>query len=187
MTMLTPLGVRDKRHSGAGRRVLSVVLVIVVLAAGAFAAWWFLVRQSPTPTRVACPPPPTAAKPLPAPVAAKTVKLNVYNATARSGLAGSVSTIFSTRGFGIGAVSNDPAKRKVTAAAEIRHGPKGVRAARTVGAHVDGTVVMVPDRRTDATVDIVLGAAWTKVRTPQAAAAALKPARATPVARPPGC
>jgi hypothetical protein len=191
MSMLTPQGVAQRRSRPALRRVVSVLVVLVVLAAGSFAAWWFLVREAPAATaRKDCPPAAPAAAPakLPPPAAARTVKLNVYNATTRSGLAASVSGTFAQRGFRVASVANDPAKRRIAAAAEIRHGPKGAGGARTVAAHVDGDVVLLPDRRPDASVDLVLGASWAKARTPAAALAALKaPAAPKPAPRPPGC
>ena len=194
--MLTPQGTLERPSRGPApgfwRRLGSVALVLVVLASGAFAAWWFLVRDAPAgKSTVACPPSPSAAAKLPPPVAARTVRMNVYNATDRSGLAGAVSAVMAQRGFRVVTVANDPAGRRVTAAAEVRHGPRGLAAARTVAAHVDGQVVLVPDRRPDASVDLVVGAAWRAARTPAAAAAALtamapKPAPAKPGAAKPG-
>ena len=82
-------------------------------------------------------------------VPAEKVKVNVYNATSRAGLASDTANALKRRGFRIGKVANDPTNRKVTGEAEVRHGPKGKAAARTVGAQV-GDVVYVPDRRPQA-------------------------------------
>jgi len=189
MSMLTPQGVDERRRQGFPRRAVAVLVALTVLAVTAFAAWYVLVRDvEETSTKAACPPVRTVAPvKLPPAVAAKKVPLNVYNATTRSGLAATVAGEMAKRGFPIGAVSNDPAKRRVTAAAEVRHGPKGSGAARTVAAHVDGQVVLVPDRRAGLTVDLVVGAAWKRPRTPAAAANALKAAPAKTAPRPAGC
>ena len=69
-------------------------------------------------------------------VPAEKVKVNVYNATSRAGLASDTANALKRRGFRIGKVANDPTNRKVTGEAEVRHGPKGKAAARTVGAQV---------------------------------------------------
>ena len=116
-------------------------------------------------------------------VAARSVHLNVYNATKRRGLATDVAKELRRRGFVVGKVSNDPAKRKVTGVAEVRASTAGAAAARTVGAQV-ASFVAVPDQRKDASVDLVLGAGFHALRTTAAASAALKP---TPAPRPSGC
>jgi hypothetical protein len=62
----------------------------------------------------------------------------------------------------------------VTGAAEVRSSTAGAGAARTVSAQV-GTVAAVPDQRANASVDLVLGAAFVRLQPVPAAAAALKP------------
>ena len=98
-------------------------------------------------------------------VAPRAITVNVYNATKRRGLAGTVATELRKRGFRVGKVDNDPLERRVTGLAEVRNSTQGADAARTVTAQV-GTVVAVPDQRKDATVDLVLGRGF-----PRAAAA----------------
>ena len=71
----------------------------------------------------------------------------------------------------------------VPRAAEVRGSTAGAGAARTVSAQV-GTVVAVPDQRTDASVDLVLGAAFVRLQPVPAAAAALRP---SPQPVPSGC
>ena len=184
MSRLTPT---SSRGSGLGmrpRRGLRLVVLVVVLAAVALAAgaWWHYVLreddQVATP-RVSCPP--TVAPPTVIPV--RQVRVNVYNATQRRGLAATVASELKRRGFRVGTVANDPLKKKVTGLGEIRSGQPEEGAARTVAAHV-GQVVLVPDRRTDASVDLVLGATFKKLVQPAQAAAALTP---SPPARPAGC
>ena len=185
MSMLTPRGVGAgrPRRSRAGRRVLLLVLAAALVAAVAWGVWAYVLAPADggaTPRAVVSCPPPAST---PTTVPATQVRVNVYNATDRRGLAARVATELRKRGFRVGKVDNDPAKRTVTGAAEVRHSTVGGDAARTVAAQV-GAVVAVPDQRTDASVDLVLGAAFTRLRPPDAAAAALSP---TPKPRPSGC
>jgi hypothetical protein len=158
------------------------VIALAALGVAGWYAWGYVdggsqaVRAKPKPV---CP----APSPTPSVVAAADVRVNVYNSTQRRGLAARVAGQLERRGFHVGTVDNDPAKRKVTGAAEVRHSDTGADAARTVAAQV-GSVVAVPDQRTDATVDLVLGAGFTTLLTVEEAAAALTP---TPQPVPPGC
>jgi hypothetical protein len=186
MSMVNPLGNRDlspSRRGGRrrGRAVWALVLV-VVLAGAAFGAWRYFDLgaddEVATPT-VSCPP----TEPPPTVVPAAQVRVNVYNATERRGLASAVATQLKKRGFKVGKVSNDPLKRTVTGLAEVRSSTTGADASRTVVAQV-GQVVLVPDQRKDASVDLVLGATFKRLVPPSAAAAAVTP---TPSPRPEGC
>jgi hypothetical protein len=187
MSMLTPAGVggRNKvRRRGRGRRRARtiVVLLLIATAAAAGAAWLWSGDDTQTaaaPRRPSCP----STQPAPALVAANDVHLNVYNATKRRGLASEVAQQLRKRGFKVAKVENDPADRTVTGIAEVRASTSGTAAVRTVGAQV-ASFVAVPDQRKDASVDLVLGAAFRTLRTPAAAAAAMSP---TPTPRPSGC
>ena len=188
MTMFMPLGDRDlapPRRRGGRRRTsrgLLLLLVVVVLAAGAASAWRFVQRDDDADVaapRMRCP----STAPPPPVVAPAQVRVNVYNATQRRGLASTVATQLKKRGFTVGEVANDPLKRSVTGLAEVRSSAAGTDAARTVVAQV-GQVVLVPDQRKDASVDLVLGATFKALVSPAAAAAAITP---TPSPRPVGC
>jgi hypothetical protein len=194
MSMFTPLGAGGKRPVRRGARksrtgvLLVVLLVVLALAAG---VWWW---QRPGDDTVAAAPRPSCPAPSPAPtvVPVSAVKVNVYNATDRRGLASSVAAQLRKRGFTVRTVDNDPLKRTVTGAAEVRSSALGRDAARTVTAQVApagqvgaaAEVTAVPDQRKDASVDLVLGAAWKGLRPPADAAAAMSP---TPEPRPSGC
>ena len=186
MSMFTPPGVggrRPVRRSRRGWHVGVLLLALVLAAALAGAGWWLTQREDDEPPAAAARP--TCPEPSPAPtlVAPRAITVNVYNATKRRGLAGTVATELRKRGFRVGKVDNDPLERKVTAAAEIRNSTQGVDAARTVIAQV-GTVVAAPDQRKEATVDLVLGSGFRALQPPAAAAAALSP---TPQPVPAGC
>ena len=186
MSMLNPLGNRDlspsKRGGGGKGSGLLLVLLVLLLAGTALATWRYLdlgVADDVATPKVSCPP----TQPPPTVVPPAKVKVNVYNATERRGLASAVAAQLKKRGFKVGKVSNDPLKRKVTGLAEVRSSTTGADAARTVVAQV-GQVVLVPDQRKDASVDLVLGATFKKLVSPAVAAAAVTP---TPSPRPAGC
>lgn len=185
MSMFTPPGIGarrpGRRPSGARRRVLVVTLALTMIVAGAWVAWQAGagaedVRTEPPPS---CPAPSVT----PTVVPAAEVTVNVYNASDRRGLAARVAGELKRRGFAIGKVDNDPLKRAVTGSAEVRSGPAGADAARTVGAQV-GEVVTVPDQRKKPTVDLAIGAGFSQLLPPDEAAAALSP---TPEPVPAGC
>jgi hypothetical protein len=204
MTMLTPRGSGAlRRGRRRGRRVLSVLVVLVLLAAVAAAAWWYLLREPSTSTTPAAAPTPTCtpvARPtasptptfLPAtPLPAGKVDVRVLNATPRSGLAKTVGDEMASRGFHVVAIGNDTAKRAVTAPAEVRYGKGGAAAALTVAAQVPGAVPVL-DKRSGASVDLVLGSGYTSLRSPAQASAAATPVRPatatpTPTGRASGC
>lgn len=165
-----------------GRRA-PLLLALVLVLVGAAAGGWVLRRDAGTPPPLACPPVAPVPAP-PPPLAAAEVKVNVYNATDRQGLAKTVADELRSRGFDVAKVANDPRKRTVDAPAELRHGPRAERAAVTVAAQVEGAAP-APDGRKGGTVDLVLGSGWTDLRTPEAAQAALAPP--PPAPRPPGC
>lgn len=100
------------------------------------------------------------------------ITVNVYNATTRKGLAKATSTELAARGFVVGNVANDPAKKLIRQSAEIRFGPAGAAAAKVVAAQV-ADPLLVPDPRKNATVDFVLGEGYSALATPQQAAATI--------------
>jgi hypothetical protein len=187
MSMLTPAGVggrRKVRRRGRSRHTGRTILLLLVLAL-AIAAGVAWLQHDDTRTTVAAPQrpscPPTQSAP--AVVAAHDVRVNIYNATKRHGLASEVARQLRQRGFVVGKVSNDPAGRTVSGIAEVRASAAGTATARTVGAQV-ASFVAVPDQRKDSSVDLVLGAAFRALRTTAAATAAMSP---TPSPRPSGC
>ena len=90
---------------------------------------------------------------------AKQVKMRVYNATDRDGLAIGVRKDLVGRGFTVVTTGNASQGETVTGVAEVRYGAKGVGAARLLHAYVPAAE-LVPDDRADATVDLVLGATF---------------------------
>lgn len=147
----------SRRHR-RNMRTAVILVVLVAALAGAFyyaASYWN--KAALNPNASGCPTGSdfTAGAP-PAALAPSRVTVNVYNATGRAGLAAETAKSVKSRGFVIGAVANDPAKKKIDAPAELRFGPNGQTAAGLVVKLVDGAVP-TQDTRADASVDLVLG------------------------------
>ena len=108
------------------RRRRSLIVIGVVLL-GLFFAFWYAwsYYQADSSARATRPPPATCAPYDPNAVTPENTKVNVYNASSRNGLAGSVAKSLAERGFVIGKVANDPSNRKAPKVAEIRYGPNG--------------------------------------------------------------
>lgn len=111
---------------------------------------------------------------------ASSIKVNVYNATPRSGLAKKVAEELKKRGFKIGKVDNAPTKydKKVTESAVLLGGPEARPAFSVLGAHLTGTR-SVTDHRKGASVDLIIGKTYKDLDSPQTARKAL-----TALARP---
>jgi hypothetical protein len=92
------------------------------------------------------------------------VRVNVYNATTRIGLANQVGDHLRAVGFTVGDVGNDPLESTVPATAQIRYGPAGAGAAQMLRAHFPGSEVTLVTRA-DARVDVVLGNLYERVAT----------------------
>lgn len=138
------------------RTTVTLAVVILALAGVFYYASTYFREAGPKPT-AAC----TTVTPV-APLRPADVSVNVYNATTRSGLAGSTSKDLAKRGFKIKNVANDPLKKKVAKAAEIRYGASGKQSAELLASHVPGAV-LVKDKRKDDSVDLVLGNAWKRL------------------------
>lgn len=101
------------------------------------------------------------------------VTVNVYNTTWKTGLAKTVAKEIKARGFKVKEVSNDPLQTMQLGTAVIRYGETGDLAAKLLKQHVPG-VQLVKDSRGDASVDLVLGNAFTGL-VPEAAVPPQKP------------
>jgi hypothetical protein len=172
---------RRRRQAASFALVVLIVLGVGVGAFGVYRGWWKapLASKEPSTTVVAkpCPTPTLTA----APVADVTVR--VLNATDRQGLAGSVARELRKRGFDVADVGNDAPSAKVPEAAQVRHGPDGLLAARTVAAQIPGTK-LVDDGRAGFIVDLSLGKAYTKMTPAKEAAKLTAP---VPAPSPSGC
>jgi hypothetical protein len=112
------------------------------------------------------------------------VRINVYNATSRVGLAGDTAKVLSARGFKIQAVANDPLKSAINGVGEIRYGKKGELSAQLVEFYLPGAN-LVNDGRNSRVVDVVLGDKFKKLEGEGQIAAAMASPR--PSLSGPGC
>ncbi|WP_232246555.1 LytR C-terminal domain-containing protein [Kitasatospora mediocidica] len=140
--------------------------------------------EGASPAVSAAPLPVAAASAIPQP---QTVTVNVYNATDKAGLAAKTADELKKRGFTVGKVGNAPSAldKKLPGTAELIAGPAGIGAATLLGSQVAGAASMA-DTRTDASVDFVVGDAYTALLDPTAAATALADALKPSAAASPG-
>ncbi|HEX3003105.1 MAG TPA: LytR C-terminal domain-containing protein [Angustibacter sp.] len=137
-----------------------VVALVLLLGAGAVAYGFYSGALGGTEeVNVAALPPCPTSKPTSPSLTPDKVKVNVYNATTRNGLAAKVATALDLRTFQVGAIANDPKHAKIPGVAEIRYGAKGTAAAQLVAAQLAGAK-LVKDARRTAVVDLVLGAKY---------------------------
>ncbi len=145
------------------RRIRAVITFVVVLAFLAIAFYKALdyIRNEdgkPKASATPCPVDPKSKEAAPG-----DVTVNVYNATARAGLAAEVAAQLEQRGFVLGKVANDPLKRKITGTAEVRFGKAGNKESLTIAHLVSGSKRKL-DKRKSETVDLVLGNAYTELK-----------------------
>jgi LytR cell envelope-related transcriptional attenuator len=162
----------DRRHL---RTAITMLVLALFVAFAGWYAWNTITEPRPADAdSVETAPTCIPAVPTNAPAPAD-IRLNVYNATDRNGLASAAAGEMRKRGFAILDVANDPLGKTVTGTAEVRAGADNEAAAGVVVAQVSGAVFVV-DNRTDGTVDLVVGEAFE----------ALAPVGATPAPAPPG-
>jgi len=145
-------------------RITLVVVLVLLLAAGAAGVGYYTGRlgsdPEAVPVRTAPPcPSPTRARPAAPALAPSQVKVNVYNTTKVDGLAARAAASLRQRSFRIGTVSNDPQKSRPGGTAVVRFGTRGTAAARLVARQVTRPAFQ-RDGRKNASVDLVLGPAF---------------------------
>lgn len=181
---------RRRKHERQAVIFGSLIAFLALAGLGATAVYTgamevsFLERDFTTPepedTGPAFAPPPCLAEDT-LPVDPATTQIRVLNGTSRPGLAGATDTELKARGFVTIEVGNFR-PTGVQGTARIRFGELGVAAAYTVAAHV-ADPVFVLDRRTDATVDIIIGEDWNAL----VAVEEVQLAPTEPLANPTGC
>ncbi|MEU8704251.1 LytR C-terminal domain-containing protein [Streptomyces sp. NPDC048565] len=122
----------------------------------------------------ACPSPSASAsaKALPKPA---TIKVNIYNATPRSGLAKTAADELKKRGFAIGKVDNAPAAydKKVPGTGVLLGGTTAMNGSFPVLATQLPGATQKTDTRSTKDVDLIIGTKFKAFSTPAAAATAL--------------
>lgn len=145
------------------RRSAVVLTLCVLLLLGAFGyavayyQRWIGREASATPQCTTAP-----LSPVKDPLAPENIRVNVYNSTKRSGLAGDTARDLRDRDFDVDVVSNDPLHQDVRGPAVIRHGKAGVKQAKVLARQLKGAKLVL-DARTDSSVDLVLGQKFTKL------------------------
>ena len=99
----------------------------------------------------------TPADALPSP---SQVRVNVYNATGTTGLAGKTAKELGSRNFKVVKVANDPQDKKIAGVAEIRFGTKGEASAQVLLFQAPGAE-LVNDGRKGKNVDLAMGEEFT--------------------------
>lgn len=162
---------RRRRRRRRRRAAITLTLVALMMlgtfmyAAAYFQGW--VGKSAPKPAASAPCRVVTPAKAL----TPNAVTINVYNATSRAGLAASVAKSLRTQGFKVAKVANDPLDMRIAGVGEVRHGQTGTPGATLAATRLSGAKV-VPDKRTDATVDLVLGDTFKALAAPTTVAPA---------------
>jgi len=152
---------QDPDDDGDGRRFrlrlrhgVVLVVLLVLLAGGIGAAlaiqkgYLSIPQAESSPERTSACPAETFT-----PLKAASVKVNVFNATDRRGLAGNVAAQFKARKFVVGAVTNRDISLNTPVA--VVSGKDGRAAALTVQRQLQGSDYY-QDSRSDGTVDVIL-------------------------------
>lgn len=176
MTHLNESGISIHRRRRRRRAAITLTLVGLVLVgtfayAAVYVQGWLDTKDPKPAASSACP----AVTPT-ATLVPSDVTINVYNATNRNGLAASVAKSLRTQGFKIGQVANDPLGKRIPGVGEVRHGQIGAAGATIVETRLAGARVVL-DKRTDETVDLVLGNTFSVLSAPpkKAPSSASKP------------
>lgn len=91
--------------------------------------------------------------------------LDVYNAGGPKGAATAAGDAFRTHGFQLGVVGNDPYRRDVKGAGEIRFGPEGASRAKQYVAPLVPGATLVEDGRDGKSVDVAVGPEFPTIAT----------------------
>jgi hypothetical protein len=108
------------------------------------------------------------------------VTINVYNSTARTGLAASAASELQKQGFDVATIDNDPLGKTLLGVGEIRYGQSGLEGALLASKRLPGSKIVLDDRM-DASVDMVVGKQFRSVKVPPKVAPSKKAVSA------PGC
>ena len=144
-------------------------MVAIVLLVGIAAGGYYLLSSGDG-SETSPPCPSASATPRPArPLTAAAVHVRVLNGTGRNGLAKATGAQLRARGFPVDAVGNTSAP--VAGPAIIRYGPTGRAAAELLALQLP-QARLAADPRLRGPLELVLGSAFSRLRTPAEAAAA---------------
>jgi hypothetical protein len=103
------------------------------------------------------------------------VTINVYNSTARTGLAATAASSLREQGFNVATIDNDPLGKTLLGVGEIRYGQSGLESALLASKTLPGSKLVLDDRM-DASVDMVVGKRFHAVKVPPKVAPSKKKA-----------
>lgn len=112
------------------------------------------------------------------------VRVNVYNATATSGLASKTARELEKRGFDVKDVANDPAGLPIEGVARIRYGPNSLKRAELLAFYVPGAE-LVEIQRSGPKIDLAIGDLFEGIASQAEVDAELNAAE--PIVTGPGC
>lgn len=142
---------RKRRRHGW---VLALLLILLVAVGGV--AWQVIRGEWEIPGWERSPAPSVLPCPTQSATYAQTSRVNVYNGTSLSGLAGDVATALTERGFTVGETGNRYLSNQRVVAVVVS-GPEGQDTALAVQRNLEGAQFQ-PDERADDSVDVVMGA-----------------------------
>jgi hypothetical protein len=137
---------KHRRQTLTFLTLLILVLLIGLTALGNWLQWWNLGSRNvavPCPIQTVDDPADTF--------------VNVVNGTARRGLAAAVAKELQHRKFMVGTTSTESEAAPINAVAYVRYGSAGRAAALTVARQFPGSIRLVRIKRSDDSVDIVIG------------------------------
>ena len=167
--------------ASSARRPLPALGFLLALTILTAIVWWRVLHRTDASASASAPVKVTQA-PTCTPSGARTtlpkaaaVTVKVRNGAQRDGLAGAVQTQLKARGFATAGIDTVTAQSELTTlsseVAEIRFGPTGKAGATLLSYYLPGSKLVVISRP-DASVDVVLGKAFTALASPQSVTAA---------------
>lgn len=175
---------RRRRHVPRRGRGRALPLLLAVLLLGGLAGGAVLLRRGdsrPEPVAGGCP---TALRPVALTQAALPppgqVRLVLLNGTSRDGLGRTVAGALAARGFGVLSTGNAPGP--LAGPSRVVFGPGARPGATLVAGHVLGARLVPAPTAPRGSVQVVLGSAFVRLRTPQEVPVALRALTAPPPA-----
>lgn len=156
---------RHRRQTRTFLGVTGAVFLIGFVALGNWQQWWTIGGSAQA-----------AATPCPVQtvIAPDEVNINVINGTGRDGLASAVAKELQKRRFTVLSIESERPKKPINAVVQVRYGPAGKLAARTVALQFPTKVVMVPGKRKSESVDVVIGDKYRAMVSAKKGAAAIQ-------------